>query len=176
MVGFRPASLTAYAVGAVMWGVLAIAVGGDRLYTEWHTYRVLDDFLTGQSSTAVIGYSVVQSPALFVLVELAWLAVSVAWLTAALLHRFAGGGQPRAGRLLAVACALLAVTAAALAVVLRPRPWETDPFEPRLVTPAFVAALVLVGAGVAALAVARWSLRTDQSQEAPGSQPVQANS
>ncbi|GAA1766585.1 hypothetical protein GCM10009795_011370 [Nocardioides hankookensis] len=176
MSGFRPASLTAYAVGAVMWGVLAIAIGADRLYNEWHNYRVLHDFMDGRSGTVVLGSSVVATPTLFVLVELAWVVVTVAWLTAAVVHRFAGDRHPRAGRQLAAACASVTVAVVGLVVMFRDEPWGSNPFEPHLVTPTFLAALVLVVVGVAALALAWWSLRTDQSQEAPGSQPVQANS
>lgn len=158
MGGFRPAAATAWSVGALMWGVLAVALGGERVHQEWANYRFISRALDGASGSATVGYSVVEVSMLLSLAEVVWIALSLVWLATAIVHRFSGD-RPGSGRLLAATCAVVAVAVAATTVLFRSDPWSSWPLEPRLLTPSFVAAIAIVLAGVAALAISRWPLR-----------------
>ncbi|WP_156390912.1 MULTISPECIES: hypothetical protein [unclassified Nocardioides] len=149
--------------------MLAIVLGGLRLHDEWVTYQFLRDVQGGASF--VIATSDWDSTLLLApLLGVVFLAVSVVWLAAATWLR-----APR--HLAAVgAIIVLAIGSCGTLITVERQRWQGPSTEPHLLTPTTVAALVLVLDGIAALAVSWWSLRTDQSQESSGSQPVQANS
>lgn len=163
---FRPVSATVWTVTAVMWGVLAIGYGLVRLHREWSDYRMWQDFLdrTDNGAGVVWGYAFDDGwPEITLLAMFAgivWVGLTLVWIGLAA-ARFIGRPRPASvGAQLTTVVSLVVVAAVATAVLIHDDYAVPQlPSEARLLTPAFVCAVVLVLDGVVALALARWTLR-----------------
>jgi hypothetical protein len=162
----RPVSASVWTVAAALWALLAIGFGAVRLHQEWSEYRMWQHVLAESSDNAVWGYAYVDGWAELALLGIGagfvWIGLSLAWLGVAV-TRMAGSPRPRSAGAQLVTVVLVVAVAAAAAAYLVHDSYELPPPlpEPRLLTPAFGCAAVLVLDGVAALLIARWTLRDE---------------